>query len=75
MSDLTAPLPVQALPDERLDQLVFRALGRTSAAVEEVLAANPNLADLGSPLPTGHVVIIPVSAARPADAPQVQLWI
>ena len=38
MSDLTAPLPVQALPGERLDQLVFRALGRTSAAVEEVLA-------------------------------------
>lgn len=70
----TAPLIESALPDERLDQLVDRVVGQTSSALELVLAANPNLADVGLHLPRGHLVVIPPAAAGPVVAPMIQLW-
>ncbi|RYG19582.1 MAG: phage tail protein [Caulobacteraceae bacterium] len=71
---LQASLPVEALQGETLDALVFRVLKKGPGAVEPVLAANPNLADLGLFLPAGTPVRLPVAASGPVDIPQVQLW-
>lgn len=74
MAQLTAPLIESAQEGETVDGLVFRVLGKGAAAVEAVLAANPNLADLGLFLPLGHPVVIPVAASAPARTPLIQLW-
>lgn len=67
---------VTAQPDETIDALCWRALGR-SEPVEAVYAANPGLAALGPRLPAGTSVIIPdtATAATPAAVRDiVQLW-
>lgn len=74
MSRLIAPMIEPAVAGETVDQLVYRVLGKGSPAVEQVLEANPNLADLGLHLPRGTPVVIPVAASGPADLPQIQLW-
>jgi phage tail protein X len=64
---------VPALADEPLDALIWRATG--TRAVEKVLEANRGLAQLGTFLPEGTVVLIPELAAAPAAEPElVQLW-
>lgn len=74
MARLVAPITVEALADETLDELVHRVLAKGSPAVEHVLEANPNLADFGLHLPRGQAVVIPTVASAPADTPMIQLW-
>ena len=74
MARITAPLIEPAQDGETVDALVFRILGKGAAAVEAVLEANPNLADLGLFLPLGHPVVIPVEASGPVETPMIQLW-
>ncbi|MFN3931627.1 MAG: tail protein X [Brevundimonas sp.] len=74
MTRLVSPLIARALTDETVDALVFRVIGKGSSAVEAVLEANPNLADLGLFLPRDQAVVIPIAAAGPAARPMIQLW-
>lgn len=71
---LSAPFTARSLAGETVDQLVWRVLGKGASAVEAVLAANPNLADLGLFLPRDQAVVIPMAAAGPAARPLIQLW-
>lgn len=74
MALIPAPLTVTAKDGETVDALVFRVLGKGATAIEAVLEANPNLADLGLFLPRGQPVVIPVVASGPAVTPMIQLW-
>lgn len=61
---------------EPLDRLIWRVLGRTSGAFEQVLLANPGVAAFADALPQGAEVRIDLAlGARPArSAPLIQLW-
>lgn len=74
MARVTAPMIEYAQADETVDALVFRVLGKGASAIEDVLEANPNLADLGLFLPLGQRVVIPVAALGPETTPMIQLW-
>lgn len=64
-----------AIEGETVDAICWRALGRTRAVTEQVLALNPGLADLGTRLPAGTVVILPeLAATAPAVLETVKLW-
>lgn len=69
-----AAVTVRALQEERLDALVYRALGVTAGAVEAVLEANPGLCLVAEALPHGQAVQIPIAASEQTLAPLVQLW-
>lgn len=68
------PQTAKANDGETLDALVWRATGRGSEAVVEVLAANPGLAAKARSMPAGTEVLIPDQALAPATAPLLQLW-
>lgn len=69
-----AALTIPARQGERLDQLVWRAIGGGPAAVEAVLAANRGIAGLGPVLPEGHPVLITVVAPAAQTLDLIQLW-
>ncbi len=60
---------------ETVDAICWRVLGRTAGVTEQVLAANPGLADLGTQLPGGTEVTLPdtIEAALP-ERQTVKLW-
>lgn len=61
-----------------LEQLIWRDAGLGPGEIGRVLDANPGLADLGTILPLGTVVLVPATPLSQADAtrtlPLVQLW-
>ncbi|CNI06372.1 WPhiphage-related tail protein [Yersinia thracica] len=58
---------------DTLDAMCWRYYGRTEGVTEQVLAANPGLADIGPVLPHGFPVEMPeVSAATTTQT--LQLW-
>ncbi|WP_029418033.1 tail protein X [Brevundimonas bacteroides] len=60
-----------------LADLVWRKYRRPiPGLVEQVLALNPGLAQLGPYIPLGTVVVLPVlqEAAQPAEREIIQLW-
>lgn len=65
-------LTVRALQHDTVDLLCWRHLGRTGAATEATLDANPGLAAHGPHLPTGHEVVLVVPLKR--TRPLVNLW-
>lgn len=66
---------VRALQGDTLDVLCHRHLGRTAGLVEQVLALNPALAELGPLLPNGTPVTLPEPTEAAAEQqPLIQLW-
>lgn len=65
---------VRAHQGDTLDALVWRHYGRTAGVVEQVLEANPGLADLGPILPHGHPVNMPTAPAQAENSAMVNLW-
>lgn len=60
---------------ETVDEVCWRALGRTSNVTEQVLALNPGIAALGPRLPGGTELTLPeVAQAATATRETVQLW-
>lgn len=63
---------------DKLDQLLWREAGLGPGEITRVLDANPGLADLGTILPLGTVVIVPATVTQEGNAnrvlPLVQLW-
>ena len=59
--------------DDRLDRICQRHYGACRGVVEQVLAANPRLADQPPLLPAGVRIRLPeISPSR--ERPQVRLW-
>jgi phage tail protein X len=66
---------VKALQGDTLDQLCLRHLGATAGIVEQTLALNPGLADIGPVLPLGHAVQLPAQRdTRAATTTRLKLW-
>jgi phage tail protein X len=66
-------MKVRALQYDTVDALCWRHYGRTQGVTEQVLQANPGLADHGPILPHGLEVELPDSAPA-ATSQTVQLW-
>lgn len=59
---------------EDLDLICHREYGRQAGAVEQVLAANPELSNVAHDLPPGQKIVLPdLSALRSGDS-QRRLW-
>ena len=59
---------------EMVDQIAFAYYGSTAnRVVEQLLEANPGLADYGPALPAGVAITLPVIDA-PAETQGVKLW-
>jgi phage tail protein X len=59
---------------DQVDDIAARYYGSTSnLVVEQVLEANPGLADYGPTLPAGLRLVLP-DIARPAQTQGVRLW-
>ena len=65
---------VHAQQHDTLDAICYRIYGTTQGVTEQVLAANPGLADLGPLLPHGTPVTLPALPQAAPRAPTVQLW-
>lgn len=71
---MASSMTFEAQDGETVDGLVWRAAGLGPSAVDAVLAANPQLGDVGVFLRRGLFVTIPAVAQGPAVLPQIQLW-
>jgi len=65
---------VYARQRDTLDAICYRVYGRTAGVTEQVLQANPGLADLGPTLPHGTAVTMPDIPEQTTRTPAVQLW-
>ncbi|MBE0404599.1 tail protein X [Halomonas citrativorans] len=65
---------VHAEQHDTLDAICYRFYGTTRGVTEQVLAANPWLAELGPVLPHGTPVTMPLISQTTQRAPTVQLW-
>ena len=59
----TTTTQVRAVQGDTVDLICWRTYGRTAGITEQVLEANPALADLGPELPIGTLVTLPITAA------------
>lgn len=64
---------IHSLQGDTIDMICHRYYGRTSGVTEQVLTANPGLADKGPVLPTGTVVNLP-DRAPAAQKKLINLW-
>jgi phage tail protein X len=65
---------VIAQQGDTVDAICWRHYGRTAGVVEQVLDANPGLADLGPTLPHGTRVDLPDAAPQAEQRQMVNLW-
>ena len=66
-------MKIFSLQGDTVDALCWRYYERTQSMVEQVLVANPGLADLGVILPTGTPLELPdITAAAVCET--YQLW-
>lgn len=62
----------RAKSGDMLDEICYHYYGHTTGVIEQVLAANHGLANLGPALPVGTLVTLPDVAA--AEKEQVNIW-
>ncbi|MFI2817644.1 tail protein X [Vreelandella piezotolerans] len=65
---------VRAQQHDTLDAICYRVYGTTRGVTEQVLAANPGLAEHGPLLPHGTPVNLPATPQATQRAPTVNLW-
>lgn len=65
---------VRAYQHDTVDALCWRHYGRTAGVTEDVLKANPGLADFGPTLPQGLVVTMPDAQRTAPERQMVNLW-
>ncbi|MCB4794256.1 tail protein X [Pseudomonas sp. NP21570] len=65
---------LRAQQGDTVDAICWRHYGRTAGVVEQVLDANPGLADLGPVIPHGTQVLLPEQAVRAEQRQMVNLW-
>lgn len=66
-------MQVRANQGDTVDALCWRYYGRTAGVTEQVLEANPGLANHGPALPLGLVVELPDQPTQPVMR-RLQLW-
>ena len=69
-------MKVRAHQGDTVDAICWRHYGHTAGVTEQVLLANPGLADLGPILPLGTAVTLPDLPTQPAETTRqlVNLW-
>lgn len=67
-------MQVRAVQGDTVDLICWRHYGRTAGIAEQVLDANPGLADLGPVLPIGTLVTLPEQPATPVQINRLKLW-
>ena len=65
---------VRAQQGDTVDAICWRHYGRTAGVVEQVLDANPGLADLGPVIPNGTLITLPDAAPQAERRQMVNLW-
>ncbi|MCQ4319731.1 tail protein X [Stutzerimonas stutzeri] len=65
---------LRAQQGDTVDALCWRHYGRTAGVVEQVLAANPGLADHGPVIPNGTLITLPDAAPQAERRQMVNLW-
>lgn len=65
---------LRAHQGDTVDAICWRYYGRTAGVVEQVLEANPGLADLGPVLPNGTLITMPAASTQAAQRQVVNLW-
>lgn len=65
---------VRAQQGDTVDAICWRHYGRTAGVVEQVLEANPGLADHGPVIPNGTLVTLPEAAVQAEQRQMVNLW-
>ncbi|MES9901138.1 MAG: tail protein X [Sedimenticola sp.] len=58
---------------DTVDQVCSRYYGRTAGVTEQVLDANPGLAEHGAALPTGLLINLPAAAEQQQQT--INLWV
>lgn len=73
---MAAEQRLTAKAGDKLDLLIWREAGLGPGELTRVLDANPGLADLGTVLPIGTVVLVPASQQDSTTPvlPLIQLW-
>ncbi len=73
---MAAEQRLTAKSGDKLDLLIWREAGLGPGELTRVLDANPGLADLGTALPIGTVVVVPASQQDSTTPvlPLIQLW-
>ncbi len=64
----------RAVQGDTVDAICWRHYGRTAGVVEQVLEANPGLADLGPVIPNGTLIALPDAAVQAEQRQLVNLW-
>ena len=59
---------------DTVDAIAWRYYGRTAGVVEQILQANPGLADQGPVLANGTLVNLPTAPAAPENTKALNLW-
>lgn len=65
---------IRSIQGDTIDLICWRYYGRTAGITEQVLAANPKLAELGPILPTGSLVTLPAQPAQAQRTATLKLW-
>ncbi|QGZ31499.1 tail protein X [Stutzerimonas stutzeri] len=65
---------LRAVQGDTVDAICWRHYGRTAGVVEQVLEANPGLADLGPVIPNGTLIALPDAAVQAEQRQLVNLW-
>ena len=68
------PVTVRAHQNDTVDALCWRHYGRTAGVTEDVLRANPGLAEHGPTLPQGLIVSMPDAQTTAPQRQMVNLW-
>ena len=66
-------MQLRSIQGDTVDRICQRVYGRTAGVTEQVLIANPGMADLGPILPMGTLITLPEQAPQ-AESPMLQLW-
>lgn len=65
---------INALQNDTIDAICWRHYGRSSGVVEQVLEANPQLAEFDVCLPMGTLVILPNIETAEQIQQTINLW-
>jgi phage tail protein X len=67
-------MKVRTLQGDTLDLVCWRTYGKTRGATEQVLLANPGLAEMDPTLPIGTLVEMPVLTSMGNQPNPIRLW-
>ncbi|MEC4090147.1 tail protein X [Pseudoalteromonas rubra] len=70
---MSATQAVYSAQGDTVDAICYRHYGSTTGITEQVIGANPHIANLPPVLPTNTLVMLP-EISRPASPTLIKLW-